>query len=265
MDDPLENIAYLARSPNRVGVLAALEEAPRTRRDLADVLGASRATLARVLGEFEDRRWVERSGDHYLVTELGEFVYEEFAPLVETMDAVGTLQKVVHLLPTNGDLGLRAFADARVITPDPTDPTAHMDIAFDHVATADRVDIFATTAVPRLVAQAAERLREEEFSFTATIPATYTRELSPGSTVLAGLHDIATEGGAVRLTEEPIEHNLVIADDTVALWLCDEEGTDQGLLVTDDYRVREWAASRIERHDPHVVSIRESTVAPDEE
>lgn len=263
MTDPLEDIAYVARSPNRAAVLSALEEGPATRRELGERTGASRATLARILGDLEERRWIERSGDHYLATPLGSLVAEEFSNLVDTMDAVGTIRDVAHLLPTDDGLGLRAFADAAITTPEPDDPTAHLDLAYEHVATADGVAILATTALPRIARVAAERLRDGGFSFTATIPAAFARDLSPDSDVLVSFREIVASGGSVRLVEEPIQYNLAVADDAVVLWLCDDEGTDQGVLVTEDGRVREWAHRRIDRHDD-AVPLQEARVTPSE-
>lgn len=264
MDAPLEDIAYVARSPNRPAVLSALDEGPRTRRELDEETGASRATLARILGDLEERRWIERSGDHYVITALGRLVAEEFAALIDTMDAVESIRDVAHLLPTEGSLDLRAFADATVTRPDPADPTAHLDRAHEHVAGADSVDILATLALPRIARVAAERLQRGELSFEATIPAGFARDLTPDADVRASFRDIVDGGGTIRLVEETIEHNVLVADDTVVLWLCDDEGDDQGVLVTDDERVREWVERQIATYDDVAVPYEERAVTPNE-
>lgn len=261
MGDSLEDIAYVARSSNRVSVLQSLEEGPRTRRELADETDASRATLARVLGEFEERGWIERSGEHYLATSLGRLVAREFAPLIETMRSVRTLGDVAHLLPSDDGLDLRRFADATVTTPDSGDPTAHMDRGFEHIATADRFHILANTAIPRFVREAADRLEREEFSFTATVPRTYVRDLPADSIVSTGFRDIVDNGGSVRLVDGDVDHNLALADETVVMWLCDDEGTNQGLLVTDDAVIREWAGELVAEWDDGAVPMDEATAS----
>lgn len=262
MDEPLEAVAYVARSPNRIRVLEALGEGPHTRRELGDLTGASRSTISRTLSDLEDHRWIERSGDHYLATPLGRLVSEGISPLVETMETVEALHDVAHLLPADADIDLRAFVDATIATPDSVDPTAHMDRGFEHIATADRFEILANTAIPRFIAEAVTRLRHEDFSFTAVVPAEFVRELAPDSTILTGLGDIVDSGGAVRLVNGEIDHNVAVADDVVVLWLCDDAGTHQGLLVTENRRVREWATALIDRHDAHATPLQEGAVAP---
>lgn len=263
MDESLEDIAYLARSPNRLRVLEVLADGPRSRRELGDLTDASRATLSRVLAELDERRWIERSGDHVLATPLGRLVYEEFAPLVDAMSAADALRDVASLVPADAGLDLRAFADATVETPDSGDPTAHMDRGFEHVASATRFDILARTAIPRFAVEAARRLRDEDFSFAATVPADFVRGLAPDSTVLTALYDIVDAGGAVNLVEGPIDHNVAVADDVVIVWLCDAEGTHQGILFSEGRRVREWARRRIERRSASATPLQEATLTPE--
>lgn len=263
MDEPLGNIAFLARSSNRVRVLEALADGPRSRRDLGDLTDASRATLARVLAELEERRWIERSGDHVLATPLGRLVYEEFAPLVDAMRAADVLREVAHLVPDDAGLELGAFADATVERPNAGDPTAHMDRGFEHVEAAARFDILARTAIPRFAVEAARRLRREGFSFTATVPTAYVRGLAPDSTVLTAFRDIVDAGGAVDLVDGPIHHNVAVADDTVIVWLCDDAGTHQGLLFSEDRRVREWASTLIQRRREGATPLGEVTLRPE--
>jgi len=50
--DAIEDVAYLVRSTNRVRILDALADDPRTRRALTEATGASRTTLDRIVNEF---------------------------------------------------------------------------------------------------------------------------------------------------------------------------------------------------------------------
>ncbi|WP_227377751.1 Trp family transcriptional regulator [Haladaptatus sp. PSR5] len=58
MDQSLYGIEYLSRSENRVQVLKLLTRDAFTRRELQDELGASQATLSRILQDFESRQWI---------------------------------------------------------------------------------------------------------------------------------------------------------------------------------------------------------------
>jgi DNA-binding IclR family transcriptional regulator len=59
--DALADVDYLSRSDNRVTLLDALAEGAATRRALAEETGVSRATLDRIVTEFEERDWAERT------------------------------------------------------------------------------------------------------------------------------------------------------------------------------------------------------------
>lgn len=100
LDSPLDDIAFLSRSNNRVAVLEALARDDQTRRELREATEVSRPTLGCVLDGFEERGWVANSGSgnghDYFLTPLGQVVAEEFT---ETMATVETVQKLRDLAP----------------------------------------------------------------------------------------------------------------------------------------------------------------------
>lgn len=139
--EALKDIAYLARSSNRVRVLDELTPedlrtgqgwAGYTRRELEDMTGGSRPTLSRILTEFEDRGWVERTNDgRYIATRRGELVAAQFSPVVDSLGTVEELGPVADLLPieelTVGPnagvpVPLAHFRDATIRRPKGFDP-----------------------------------------------------------------------------------------------------------------------------------------------
>jgi hypothetical protein len=46
----------------------------------------------------------------------------------------------------------------------------------------------------------------------------------------------------------PIPFVLLVLDDTVHLWLCDEEGGSQGLVESSDPDVLAWANETVDRY-----------------
>lgn len=70
MDSSIEDIEFIASSKHRVGVLDALAEGRCDRDDLRSATRASSPTMGRVLGDFGDRRWIERIGATYELTPL---------------------------------------------------------------------------------------------------------------------------------------------------------------------------------------------------
>ena len=123
MDSSLEDVEFLARSAHRVAVLDALADGPRERDELRDVTGASSPTVGRILGDFEERRWLARHGRDYELTQLGAFVAERFAGLREAMEVERTLREVSPWLPREMDgFSIDLFVDPVVSYPGPGYP-----------------------------------------------------------------------------------------------------------------------------------------------
>lgn len=123
--DSLAEIAYLTRSENRARLLATLaataqlsEHSPSgySRRELAEVIGASQPTLSRILSEFEERGWAERTTDgEYVSTALGTHLADELESFVSSVDALRDLGEVVAILPTTElSIDRRHFGDATI-------------------------------------------------------------------------------------------------------------------------------------------------------
>jgi hypothetical protein len=126
LEPPLDDIAYLARSDNRVTVLEALGKQARTRRELHETTGISQPTLGRILGGFEDRAWVRKNGKTYELTRFGELVATDFAQLMDTAEAVQRLRSLEPSLPLDDlDFDIRLLTQGTITTPRPTDASAH--------------------------------------------------------------------------------------------------------------------------------------------
>jgi predicted transcriptional regulator len=74
MDSPLDLVAFLTRSENRVETLLALADGPATRPDLQDETGVARATLSRILADFRRHDLATRDAHEYAATPLGELL-----------------------------------------------------------------------------------------------------------------------------------------------------------------------------------------------
>jgi predicted transcriptional regulator len=128
-DEPMEDIAYLARSSNRVRLLETLAAGAYSRRDLVDRTGIAPATISRIVNEFEDREWAERTSDGiYTATATGSLIVAEFAPLVDAMDTIRTLGEAATWIPTEElSIGIEQFEDAEVRRSPPNAPTSMID------------------------------------------------------------------------------------------------------------------------------------------
>lgn len=118
MNATLDDIGFLVGSAHRVEVLDALAAGSCDRRDLQSRTGAHSSTIGRVLGDFEERRWIERNGPTYELTPLGEFVAERFADFRDEMEIERTLREVWQWLPREMEgFSVDLFADAVIAYP----------------------------------------------------------------------------------------------------------------------------------------------------
>lgn len=91
LDPTLDDSAFLSRSANRVRVLDAIDERPRTRDGLKDLTDSSRFTLSRIPADFEDRRWISRTGTRYGTTGEGRVVATAYSALLTNPDVADAL------------------------------------------------------------------------------------------------------------------------------------------------------------------------------
>jgi DNA-binding HxlR family transcriptional regulator len=128
MDSPLEAIAFLARSENRVQVLRTVADEGRSRQQLREELPISRTTLARILNEFETRGWFARTGQVYTTTPAADAILAMFVPLLETVEGVHNLGEAIDLLPPPArSVEFRHFRDADITTPTTENPAEPFD------------------------------------------------------------------------------------------------------------------------------------------
>jgi len=248
MEATLEEIEFLALSPNRVMVLECLAEGRQTRSELAEVTGASQATLGRILGDFEDREWVTRADGAYAATATGRLVADGFRDLLDVMAAERELRDVVAYLPTDAlDFDLRKLADANVVTPTETRPNAPIQRLLTLVREAESVTAFSHALNDQILGVVTDRLDDQEFEAVLTRDAVDSlTEDERLRTRLRTVLDSASAG--VRVADEEIPLAVTIADDVVNILVRDDRGVVQSSLDTADPAVREWAERRYEHY-----------------
>ncbi|MFC6991802.1 helix-turn-helix transcriptional regulator [Haladaptatus sp. GCM10025707] len=107
--------------------MAELAAGPRTRLELRDATSASKATISRLLGAFENRGWVARRGEQYHLTELGAYVSTALGEFHGRMETAKNLQGLNSALPLER-LGLEIddLTGATVTSPTASNPLAAM-------------------------------------------------------------------------------------------------------------------------------------------
>ncbi|WP_435102202.1 helix-turn-helix transcriptional regulator [Halarchaeum sp. P4] len=243
MESALEEVEFLARSPNRVEVLRLLAEDRHTRTELAEATGASQATLGRILTDFQERAWVRRAGSEYVATATGRLVASGFTDLLDIIETERELRDVVEYLPTHAmDFDLGHLADATVTFPSETRPDAPVKRVVDLIGDASEVAVFSHAFNERSLSAVHERVTAGAATFRGVFSEHAIDALADAPDLRALLEDLlAHDDAAVRVHGEGIPLAVTTADETVHLLLRDENGVLQASLDTDDDAVRSWA------------------------
>lgn len=264
IDTPLDDVEFLARSDHRVEVLRTLASGPRTRPDLNDETGISQPTLGRVLGDFEDRNWVERDGHEYELTPFGELVYGAFEDLLDTVETVQKLGDLNELLPSDEmDFDLRELGDATVITPEPGDAFRHVSRIEELFYGADTLRILSPTIAPGSTEDRHVRLAEflESDRVNEGIVSTRAREreplFDPANEELLGSIREALELERTRfyVYDGPIPLMLMVADGTTILAPIDHRGLPAAVIETGNGTVRAWVEAKLDEYRAQSVEV----------
>jgi len=241
--DPLGELEFLARSPNRVEVLAVLAEGPRTRRDLAEAVDVSQPTLGRILNDLGERAWVVAEGDRYRTTATGDLVAAGITDLRERLAAEAALRDVVPYLPTDAiDVDLRRFADATITTPTQTRPNRPIRRMLDLLGETEAVLLLSHAFNEQKLRLVRDRSVEGSLRTKGVFGADAIDAVRETPDLRALLADIvATEVAEIRVAADPVPVAVEVTDDRTHLLLRDDEGIVRAALDTDDAAVREWA------------------------
>ncbi|PSP72970.1 winged helix-turn-helix domain-containing protein [Halobacteriales archaeon QS_3_64_16] len=248
--DALDRIEFVARSPARVRMLAALRDAERlTRTDLRARLEASRTTVGRNLEALCERGLVATVGTDYTLTRAGELIATDLLDLAGTIEIARKLEPFLRWVPDGAlDIDLREFADAEVIVAKPGDPWAMINQHVQCLKTMDRCQGF----LPFTGLHAQEAAHEQVTDHGARSELVLTPEI-------ADVH--FSDPNYAPLTEEIVEtgrfeyfvydgdlpYALAVIDDVVQIVVADGD-QPRAMVESESATVREWAEEKYESY-----------------
>lgn len=250
LEDHIESVEYLARSPSRLQVLDLIHDGSQSRSELDEQVDVSRVTLGRVLSNFENRGWIRRMNGEYETTPEGEYIASELSKLLRNIGTLDHLDGAMDWLPIERfDFDLTCLRDAEVATADWSDHTAQIQRVADVIDGASRIAATAS-GVSRDVADSI---------WEATTTGNATVELIIDGTALS---IIQTDPELARKHREMIANGdteilhydgadtpllmVSVCDDTVILCGHDDDGPPPGTLESTHETVRNWAESYID-------------------
>lgn len=253
-DGALEDIAYLSRSDNRLVILTALTEGPHTRQELEEVTGVSRATIGRVVNEFEERHWANRTteGD-YVATPTGHHMATQFTPFAESIEAVRRLGEAVEWLPTDElSIGLHHFRDAVVKRPENNDPMEIIDYFTDQIRDASEVRVLTHFAPPEPFAKSMrDGFDTGRLNGTFVLTRELVEYLHSRSARLERWRANVEAGADVYQYDGDIPCNVLIIGDTVFVKSSRSDSVKLSYaepIVSENEIVRSWANDLIDTY-----------------
>lgn len=251
--DPLDDVAFLARSPHRVKVLETLDAGARSRPDIHEATGIPQPTLGRILGGFADRNWIERDGREYALTPLGRLVFGAFEGLLDTVETVQRLDDVVGLLPNEQlDFDVQRLGAATITTPETGDVLGHVRRAEELIAAAEHLRILTNTMMPAALETLRDRVvntGESELLVESVITGDAIEQALANPSLVDLIRDLLESGQSpVYQYDGSVPMTLAIADGTAVLAPEDEQGIPGALVETDDEAVRTWIEAQFDSY-----------------
>lgn len=241
MDSAFELLAFVARSENRVEALQALEAGPASRAGLQEATGIPRATLSRILADFQARELANRDGYEFSITPLGRLLTRQLEALFSAIEVGAELQSLGPWLPLSElGIGIEDLADARVTFPTPVAPLAPVHRTAAVLEASDRVRGLCNNVIPELLRTLGDAIEAGiEIEVVATTEAFEVVSADPAS--IRTVRDLV-DSGSLDLAICPVAFpQLAIdTDGTVLLLVTDDEGAIQGLVESTNEAVRAW-------------------------
>ena len=257
MEAALAEVEFLARSENRVQALQLLAEEVHTRGELGAAIGASQATLGRILEDFSERSWIRRAEKGYVATATGRLVADGVTELLETVATERKLREVVAYLPTAAmSFDLDRLADATITTPSPTKPSAPLERVLNQMGTATELRAVSHAFNERSLAAVAEAVEVGTQTFQGVFGARTIEALAANERWWALLTDLAaSEAAELWVYDGDVPLAATVGDGRTALLLRDEDGIVRAAVESTDATVREWAVGVFEEYRSRAVPL----------
>ena len=247
-ETPLEVIEFLVRSPNRVEVLGALTDGPIGRYDLEETADVTRATLGRILDDFEERGWAVEDDRQYATTPLGTYVSEEIGAVLDRFEPVPSLSEVAQWFPEEGfDFDLGRLAGAEIVRSTKRNalaPTAHIS---RRIRTADRVRLITYSVLPGVMDECWRGIVDGGLELEGVLDGEALDSFGADPQMVEQAREMVETGRAeVYVHHGEVPSTVFVVDDVVLLCLSGGEGAPLAVIETDDEAVRSWAESTID-------------------
>lgn len=256
--DPLEDITYLIGSPNRILVLQSLGNDPQSSAALQDITDASRVTIGRILDGFQQRGWVARHDDQYVLTDLGERVLAGYGELYDAVATTQSLLSVWWWLPREElDFDLTLLSDASITFSQEHDRFRTLRAFGDLIADSTHVRIVSPSLDYETLNQLTRAADWDTHQLDAIISTRMMEVIEADPELSSAFEKLVgpSESRIYLCDDELPNYVLGVVDDVALLHLFDGEGVPRALITCTQRDVLEWANEQVEtyRQDAELV------------
>ena len=248
--NPLDDVEYLARSPNRVDLLEAIGADSYTRGELRELTDITQPTLGRILDGFERRGWIRKSGKSYRLSRLGRVLADEFGQLLDTVETVQQLAELEARLPTDQmDFDFRLFREATITTPRHPDVFAHLRRAEELVSSAAHTTWLTGNMYLDSIPKQRELLLERNQVQEVVISKTALDVALARPETVTMIRELLESG---RMTiyrfEGTVSLSVGLADETAIMVPYDDNTVPCALIDTENDVIRDWVSKMIHEY-----------------
>lgn len=247
-----DDVEFLAGSWNRLDVLEAVVDGPRTRTELDERTDVSSVTLSRILSDLEARGWITRTRGSYEATPAGTFVVSRVRDLLAELQTVHHLGENVAWIPVDRfDFDITRLQDATVITPSWDDFSAYTRAMVDLLDESTEIRSIATGLDSEFVRAMAEACLDGTLTLELVYEPAVVDAIVADDELSSLFADLADSDRAAVYRYRGDDDLLMLgvyrgrADRADGVFLCGEhdEGAPPGTVQSTDSGVWEWAAS----------------------
>lgn len=265
LDDAAEDIAFIARSPDRIRIMAELlAHGQRSRDDLRAASDTSRTTVQRNLDALEERGWISNRGQRYEISPCGRLVTEAVLELVDTAGVANELQEFLRWTSLDDlDLDLRLLADAEITVVDSRDPYAPVNQHVEALEDADHYRLLLPVVGLDAMKTSHEGVMAGEQSGVVVLQreaAETVRSKPEYESLYADF--LESERFRIFVVEEDVPFYLGLIDDLVQIGVEDDEGVPRALLESTADEVRDWAQMKYTGYRQQATEVSTKSILP---
>lgn len=239
----------LKRLSQRTQLVKQIREGGVDKRALTERLDVSRATIDRAVRELESAGVIERTGEGYALTLVGELAYAEFRRLLDRFETIARARELLLLLPREFEIDPAVLDDAEIVLAEQPLPHEPLERFEELIEECDRATVYSPIGFPTSIAAVHHQITGTETELELLLDERLVERL--WTDYEEGLRNVlGAENATLRQLppERGLDVMLASFDDRV-VWIgvYDDDGDVRGAITLESDRALEWARDRLDR------------------